>query len=567
MRKLAAILTLVFLASSASAVEAVIDPGSPDDIVLDSGNSWEVSETYDASKSSGSGTLTYSWNWEEESKTDSGVEGTFTFNRDSSQTNTIKLTVSNGTHSDTTEVTQVIRDNPEVTENAGSDLDDIDIDDGEVTKTYSTSDFSISNTFDGPVSYSWDIESGEKTGSGSSIDYTFSDTDDKDVKLTVTDSEGYSGSDTIDVDVTNSSSGSSSNDNQQQTQNTQTTAGGGGNAESLASDFDEEDFLFSIDEGEIKEAEFEESPITKLSIGISQDVDKAVVIQSRESGERPDGADSDPSNEVYRFVELNPVNISDSDIENVTFEFQVNRSWVEDSRIADDSVRLMRYSDGWEELSTSRTGGSSDYFYYEAESSGFSVFAITGRKRAADFKVQKLDLNTTSIRPNETVRIDLEIKNVGDATGNYSFSFDLSGESFEKEFVNVPPGETRNASFVKRVDKEGSWDIKAGEKSATVDSSSATETGDKIENLDLGGGTTGIAGIAVLIVLILGVSGGVLLYTEKGDEIVPYIKEVKEELGIESERSSFSFDDYFGAEEEVEEEDGDLDYSFDWDEN
>ncbi len=527
MRRFAALAAIILLTGTVSAVNAVIDPGNPDDIVLDSSNSYEVSKTFDAQLSSGSGSLTYNWDWVEASEQATGLESTFTFDRDSSQTNTIKLTVSNGSQTDSTEVKQVLRDRPEVSASWDTNIDfgddgDDDDDDNEVEREFTVS---ATNEFDGPLSYSWTVGGDPEGGNSNSLSHTFEEPEDEDeidVVVNVTDSAGYFSSyeDTVDVD------------NNTETSSTQeSSSGGGGGAATLESGFDETEYLFSVDEGDIKDAEFDESPVTSIKIKIADDVEDRVAIQSSTSGDRPDDADEDPSGTVYRYIELEKTNISDGDIESANFSFRVEKDWIDNNSIDPDSVRLMRYDEGWEELPTEETDDDDDYRYYRAESPGFSVFAITGDELSPDFEVQGIDLNVSDPSAGDTLEITVSVKNNGNAEGNYTVSFELAGEEFEEELEAVGPGETREASFVKKIESEGTWDIEVGDRSKTVDtttgSSDISATSIENENPDQGGSLLFV--LAAMVFVILAIIGGVLLYLEKGDEIEEYLNSASEE--------------------------------------
>jgi PGF-pre-PGF domain-containing protein len=51
--------------------------------------------------------------------------------------------------------------------------------------------------------------------------------------------------------------------------------------------------------------------------------------------------------------------------------FRVNRTWIEDNDVSDQSVRLSIYrSDGWHILPTEKIGENDEYIYYEADTSG-----------------------------------------------------------------------------------------------------------------------------------------------------------------------------------------------------
>lgn len=92
---------------------------------------------------------------------------------------------------------------------------------------------------------------------------------------------------------------------------------------------------------------------------------------------------SDPSGILYYYNIINS-NIRDTDIQSAKIKIKVKKSWVESEKIDADSVKLNRLvSDKWNILQTHRLDGEDGtYFYYEAQTPGFSVFAITGEPAA-----------------------------------------------------------------------------------------------------------------------------------------------------------------------------------------
>ncbi|MCG7849740.1 MAG: PGF-pre-PGF domain-containing protein, partial [ANME-2 cluster archaeon] len=91
-----------------------------------------------------------------------------------------------------------------------------------------------------------------------------------------------------------------------------------------------------------------------------------------------------PPHEVYKNLNIWVGNYgwaTEKNMADTTVSFMVRKSWVTDNDISETSIALNRYSDDkWDRLVTSKTGGDSDYLYFEAEVTGFSPFAITGKK-------------------------------------------------------------------------------------------------------------------------------------------------------------------------------------------
>ena len=67
-------------------------------------------------------------------------------------------------------------------------------------------------------------------------------------------------------------------------------------------------------------------------------------------------------------------------IEKPVLCFKVEKSWVQDKKIDQDSITLNRYSDKkWEQVPASLSGKDNKYLYFKSSVPGYSFFAITGK--------------------------------------------------------------------------------------------------------------------------------------------------------------------------------------------
>ncbi|MEM5766127.1 MAG: PGF-pre-PGF domain-containing protein [Candidatus Aenigmatarchaeota archaeon] len=86
---------------------------------------------------------------------------------------------------------------------------------------------------------------------------------------------------------------------------------------------------------------------------------------------------------TYKYIEIT-TNLINEKIERVKIKFKVEKSWLTSNDIDESKVSLNRWFNGqWNKLTTTKIGEDSTYVYYEAESPGLSVFAITGEKKSA----------------------------------------------------------------------------------------------------------------------------------------------------------------------------------------
>jgi len=82
---------------------------------------------------------------------------------------------------------------------------------------------------------------------------------------------------------------------------------------------------------------------------------------------------------VYRNLNIWVGNAAfdEDNMEDPVVGFRVNKEWMSDNGVDPASIALFHYDNGWEQLETSQTDEDSDYFYFEAEATGFSPFAIS----------------------------------------------------------------------------------------------------------------------------------------------------------------------------------------------
>ncbi|KKH47334.1 hypothetical protein EO93_12880 [Methanosarcina sp. 1.H.A.2.2] len=70
--------------------------------------------------------------------------------------------------------------------------------------------------------------------------------------------------------------------------------------------------------------------------------------------------------------------------ESAVIDFKVPRSWMEENMIDEATLVLNRFHENaWVQLSTEKTGEDAEFFYFRAETPGFSYYSITGEKKGA----------------------------------------------------------------------------------------------------------------------------------------------------------------------------------------
>ncbi|MCK4734472.1 MAG: PGF-pre-PGF domain-containing protein [Methanophagales archaeon] len=90
----------------------------------------------------------------------------------------------------------------------------------------------------------------------------------------------------------------------------------------------------------------------------------------------------EPSGISYTYLDISVENVGSAIIEG-KIEFKVGKWWISNNNIDEATVKLNRYdgTEGWKMLPTTKVGEDDDFVYFEAQTPGFSMFAVTGRKK------------------------------------------------------------------------------------------------------------------------------------------------------------------------------------------
>ncbi|MCE5339125.1 MAG: PGF-pre-PGF domain-containing protein [Methanomicrobiaceae archaeon] len=177
------------------------------------------------------------------------------------------------------------------------------------------------------------------------------------------------------------------------------TEGGGsdGGPTSVSSSAAETPAPLLLDRGENGTVEFAGSPVTRIEIralntSLVTSLSAAPVTHPAEVPEVPGVA--------YCYLNLTATNLTAAEV-SATIAFAVNRSWAENASVDPSSITLYRYDGNWTALTTVRTGEDGDFFYFEAVSPGFSLFAISATERAAATETPVV----TETKPATTARV------------------------------------------------------------------------------------------------------------------------------------------------------------------
>jgi PGF-pre-PGF domain-containing protein len=134
----------------------------------------------------------------------------------------------------------------------------------------------------------------------------------------------------------------------------------------------------SIEAGEEASLTFEctDLNVSKISIKVDKSVSGVEIVV--QNVKKPENI-SKVSGISYSYFNITATNLT----ANVTakIEFKVNKPWITDNNINETTIKLNRYNGSWTVLHTSKLGEDDVSSYFEAETPGFSLFAISGKKK------------------------------------------------------------------------------------------------------------------------------------------------------------------------------------------
>ncbi len=85
---------------------------------------------------------------------------------------------------------------------------------------------------------------------------------------------------------------------------------------------------------------------------------------------------------TYKYLEINTENLEETNLEKAKIQFEVNKSWITKNNLDKNKIYLYRFAgEEWQKLKTKLLNETSDYINYEAETPGFSYFALGGEEK------------------------------------------------------------------------------------------------------------------------------------------------------------------------------------------
>lgn len=142
---------------------------------------------------------------------------------------------------------------------------------------------------------------------------------------------------------------------------------------------------------------------------------------------------------VYRNINLwvgNSGFSNQENFENARINFRVSRAWIIKQKVNEDAITLYRYSEGaWNPLPTTLSGEDEVYFYFTAETPGFSPFAISGSEK----RTQSVEILSPITGKNQTLNEEKtsEEDKQGTPASDIKKEEAKSSPGFELDFVVV----------------------------------------------------------------------------------------------------------------------------------
>ena len=91
---------------------------------------------------------------------------------------------------------------------------------------------------------------------------------------------------------------------------------------------------------------------------------------------------------VYKYISITKLNIKDTDLQKAKIRFEVPVSWLNCNGVDPKSIKLNRLvSNSWVPLTTLVLSSDQARYVYEAETPGFSTFAISGVQKLTAFQI------------------------------------------------------------------------------------------------------------------------------------------------------------------------------------
>ncbi|MCK5063612.1 MAG: PGF-pre-PGF domain-containing protein, partial [Candidatus Aenigmarchaeota archaeon] len=186
--------------------------------------------------------------------------------------------------------------------------------------------------------------------------------------------------------------------------NSRPSSGGGGSS-IVAPTFSQSQIWYLITPGvaKIMKITNEDIGFTEILIEVNNPANNVkITVTKLES--KPVSVIHSVSGNVYRYLEVAKQNIENENINRAEIKFKVEKSWLDNNNLDKNTVALERYDNGWQKLKTNMVSEDFQFVYYNAETEGFSYFAVSAETPADDSVDTALAEGTDTVedKPAET---------------------------------------------------------------------------------------------------------------------------------------------------------------------
>lgn len=156
--------------------------------------------------------------------------------------------------------------------------------------------------------------------------------------------------------------------------------------------------------------------------------------------------------------------------EEVTFTFSVTEATLDEAGVDPETVQLVHESGGeWQDRTTTHLSQDGERHIFEAETGGFSRFAITGEaaveaengdEREEMLYVSSVEVSDSTVEPGSEVLVTGTIENDGEEVDGFRAGLEVDDELQETFRVDeVPAGQNRTVDFIYVPNESGTKSI------------------------------------------------------------------------------------------------------------
>jgi PGF-pre-PGF domain-containing protein len=154
-------------------------------------------------------------------------------------------------------------------------------------------------------------------------------------------------------------------------------AGGGGAAATVSQVADSKAQLWNtIPAGSSISLDIDKATIAVTSVAVNDVKSELKNVDLEVASLKENPVSTDAAALVYQYFKINKNSIADSDATSLKISFRVTKSWLTENSLTSGDISLYRYKSGWNALTTRVTGTDDTYVNYEADTPGFSSFAV-----------------------------------------------------------------------------------------------------------------------------------------------------------------------------------------------